>query len=105
LSEGKVGKDYVFVDVGLCGLFGGFTVLSTKALSTLLTMQWIDIFTHWLTYTLILVCVSYSHMARNLSSQVLLLTGVGQIRYLNRALMNFDSRVSQLMTIVATLFL
>jgi len=55
LSEGEVGKSFVFVDVGLCALFGGFTVLSTKALSTLLTLQWIDIFRHQLSYILFLV--------------------------------------------------
>ncbi|KAJ3517552.1 hypothetical protein NLJ89_g438 [Agrocybe chaxingu] len=78
LSEGRLGKRWVFIDVGLCALFGGFTVLSTKALSTLLTSQWIEIFTQWITYPLI---------------ATLILTGVGQIRYLNRALMRFDSKV------------
>jgi hypothetical protein len=56
LSEGSIGRTWVFVDVGLCALFGGFTVLSTKALSTLITLEWIDIFTEWITYPLILVC-------------------------------------------------
>lgn len=98
LSEGSIGRNWVFVDIGICALFGlspplsfvtvrlyqassagGFTVLSTKALSTLLTLQWIEIFTKWITYPLI---------------AVLILTGVGQIRYLNRALMRFDSKVS-----------
>ncbi|KJA29659.1 hypothetical protein HYPSUDRAFT_31621 [Hypholoma sublateritium FD-334 SS-4] len=78
LSEGNIGRNWVFVDIGICALFGGFTVLSTKALSTLLTLQWIEIFTKWITYPLI---------------AVLILTGVGQIRYLNRALMRFDSKV------------
>ncbi|PSR73489.1 hypothetical protein PHLCEN_2v10781 [Hermanssonia centrifuga] len=78
LSEGSIGTRYVFVDVGLCALFGGFTVLSTKAISTLLTMEWFEIFTEWITYPVILV---------------LLGTGVGQIRYLNRALMRFDSKI------------
>ncbi|KAK7061572.1 DUF803 domain membrane protein [Favolaschia claudopus] len=78
LSEGNAGRRSVFVDVGLCALFGGFTVLSTKAISTLLTMQWFEMFTKWITYPTILV---------------LILTGVGQIRYLNRALMRFDGKV------------
>ncbi|KAJ6509965.1 DUF803-domain-containing protein [Mycena vitilis] len=78
LSERKAGKQHVFVDVGLCALFGGFTVLSTKAISTLLTMEWFEMFTKWITYPTIVV---------------LALTGVGQIRYLNRALMRFDSKV------------
>ena len=34
---------------------GGFTVLATKALSTLLTMEWIKIFTEWITYPIIAV--------------------------------------------------
>ena len=34
---------------------GGFTVLSTKALSTLLTMEWIKVFTEWITYPIIAV--------------------------------------------------
>ncbi|KAL1740508.1 magnesium transporter NIPA-domain-containing protein, partial [Schizophyllum fasciatum] len=78
LSPGRIGQKYVFIDVGLCALFGGFTVLSTKAISTLLTMEWVNIFTHWITYVVIVVLV---------------VTGVGQIRYLNRALMRFDSKV------------
>ncbi|KAG7097132.1 hypothetical protein E1B28_004510 [Marasmius oreades] len=78
LSEGSVGQQYVLVDVGLCALFGGFTVLSTKAVSTLLTMQWSQVFTKFIMYPVMLV---------------LLLTGIGQIRYLNRALMRFDSKI------------
>lgn len=78
LSASKRGREWVFVDVGLCALFGGFTVLSTKALSTLLTMEWIKIFTEWITYPIV---------------AILLGTGIGQIRYLNRALMRFDSKI------------
>ncbi|KAJ7095234.1 DUF803-domain-containing protein [Mycena belliarum] len=78
LSEGIAGRKWVFVDVGLCALFGGFTVLSTKAVSTLLTMEWLEMFTKWITYPTI---------------AVLAFTGVGQIRYLNRALMRFDAKL------------
>jgi len=78
LSERESGKKHVYVDVGLCALFGGFTVLSTKAISTLLTLEWFEIFTEWITYPVI---------------AILLGTGIGQIRYLNRALMRFDSRI------------
>lgn len=78
LSEGEIGRRVVFVDVGLCAIFGGFTVLSTKGISTLLTLEWWDMFTEWITYPVVLVLV---------------LTGVGQIRYLNRALKRFDSKV------------
>jgi len=78
LSEGTLGKRWVYVDVGLCALFGGFTVLSTKAISTLLTLEWFEIFTEWITYPVI---------------AILIFTGVGQIKYLNRALMRFDSKI------------
>ncbi|RDB22614.1 putative magnesium transporter NIPA6 [Hypsizygus marmoreus] len=78
LSHGEIGREWVFVDVGLCALFGGFTVLSTKAISTLLTLEWIEMFSQWITYPVL---------------AVLIFTGVGQIRYLNRALMRFDSKV------------
>ncbi|KAK7695567.1 hypothetical protein QCA50_000203 [Cerrena zonata] len=78
LSEGRFGKRVVYVDVGLCALFGGFTVLSTKAVSTLLTMEWFEMFTEWITYPVLAILIG---------------TGVGQIRYLNRALMRFDSKI------------
>ncbi|KAI0080677.1 DUF803-domain-containing protein [Panus rudis PR-1116 ss-1] len=78
LSERPIGSRFVYIDVGLCALFGGFTVLSTKAISTLLTLEWFDIFTEWITYPVLVVLVG---------------TGIGQIRYLNRALMRFDSKV------------
>ncbi|GJE84939.1 magnesium transporter NIPA-domain-containing protein [Phanerochaete sordida] len=78
LSEGQAGEKYVFVDVGLCAIFGGFTVLSTKAFSSLLTREGFEVFTQWITYPILAVLVG---------------TGVGQIRYLNRALMRFDSKI------------
>lgn len=94
LSEGEYGRRFVIVDVGLCAIFGGyssfccekrlnggtggFTVLSTKGISTILTIEWIDMFTEWITYPVIVVLVA---------------TGIGQIRYLNRALKRFDSKV------------
>ncbi|KAI0321861.1 magnesium transporter NIPA-domain-containing protein [Amylostereum chailletii] len=78
LSEGRLGKKYVMIDVGLCALFGGFTVLSTKAVSTLLTTRGLLMFKEWITYPTVLVLAG---------------TGVCQIRYLNRALMRFDSKV------------
>ena len=78
ISEGNRGCEWVWVDVGLCAIFGGYTVLATKGLSTLLSLELIGIFKEWLTYPLIIV---------------LLGTGILQIRYLNRALMNFDSKI------------
>ncbi|KAI0053078.1 DUF803-domain-containing protein [Auriscalpium vulgare] len=78
LSEGRVGRRSVLVDLGLCALFGGFTVLSTKGFSTLLTTRGLEMFKEWITYPILAVLVG---------------TGIGQIRYLNRALMRFDSKV------------
>ncbi|KAI9447785.1 DUF803-domain-containing protein [Lactarius indigo] len=78
LSEGRAGRRWVLVDVGLCALFGGFTVLSTKAISTLLATRGFDMFKESMTYPVLAVLFG---------------TGVGQIRYLNRALMRFDSKV------------
>jgi len=78
LSGKPVGYRYVIIDVGLCALFGGFTVLATKGVSTLLTTRGLLMFKEWITYPIIAVLIG---------------TGVGQIRYLNRALMRFDSKV------------
>jgi len=78
ISEGNKGCEWVWVDVGLCAIFGGYTVLATKGLSTLLSLELIGIFKEWITYPLIII---------------LLGTGVLQIRYLNRALMHFDSKI------------
>jgi len=75
LSEGRAGRRWVYVDVGLCALFGtsrihsdavlrcsackegGFTVLATKGVSTLLTMEWIVMFKEWITYPVIAVSI------------------------------------------------
>ncbi|KAG9074217.1 hypothetical protein FS749_014254, partial [Ceratobasidium sp. UAMH 11750] len=72
------GDRWALVDVGLCALFGGFTVLSTKAVSSLLSTEWAKVFTEWVFYPSILT---------------LALTGVGQVRHLNRALQHHESRV------------
>ena len=76
---------------------GGFTVLSTKAISTLLTTNGFNMFEQWVTYPVLAVSRcghDYTCMHLAASAQVLIGTGVGQIRYLNRALMRFDSKVS-----------
>lgn len=70
LSHGKLGRTYVFIDVGLCALFGGFTVLSTKALSTIITMKWYEAFAEWITYPLVLVSI----FILSLSNSFLILT-------------------------------
>ncbi|ETW84543.1 hypothetical protein HETIRDRAFT_458251 [Heterobasidion irregulare TC 32-1] len=70
--------EWVLVDIGLCALFGGFTVLATKGVSTLLTMEYMDVFAEWITYPILAILIG---------------TGIGQIKYLNRALMRYDSKV------------
>lgn len=55
LSSRKVGQEHVFIDVGACAFFGGFTVLSTKAFSSLLTMEWAAVFKEWITYPVLAV--------------------------------------------------
>ena len=66
LSSRRAGKKWVYVDVGTCALFGGFTVLSTKAFSTLLTMEWYAIFKEWITYPVLAVCVHYFDFSSSL---------------------------------------
>lgn len=78
LSERAIGHHYVYIDVGLCALFGGFTVLATKAVSTILSLEGLKMFEEPITYPLLVILAG---------------TGVGQVKYLNRALMSFDSKV------------
>ncbi|KZT62885.1 DUF803-domain-containing protein [Calocera cornea HHB12733] len=78
LSNKEFGKKHVLVDMGLCALFGGFTVLSTKGVSSMLTLRGLSIFEEWITYPFLVVLTG---------------TAIGQIKYLNRALQKFDSKV------------
>ncbi|CDZ96232.1 Uncharacterized conserved protein [Phaffia rhodozyma] len=76
----EMGRDdrFLLIDVGLCALLGGFTVLSTKAVSSLLSTLWLDVFSKWIFYPIL---------------AVLIVTCIGQLRYLNKALQRFDSKV------------
>ena len=64
-------------------------------------MEWFDIFAEWITYPVIAVSISnhldQCYFSLDCFRKVLLGTGVGQIRYLNRALMRFDSKVHNLL--------
>ena len=73
------GNRYIWIDVGVCTLFGGYTVLSTKALSSLLSVMFLSAFEWWVTWLLVAVLIG---------------TSVMQIKYLNKALMRFQSKVS-----------
>ena len=73
------GSKYIAIDVGVCALFGGYTVLSTKALSSLLSTIFLAAFADWITWVLVVVLV---------------VTSVLQVKFLNRALMRFQSKAS-----------
>ena len=75
-ASGKYGHKSILVDLGLVGLFGGYTALSTKGVASLLSD------TLWRTLTF---PITYLLLA------VLIASAVMQIRYVNRALQRFDS--------------
>lgn len=78
MSTTALGDRWVLIDVGTCAIFGGFTVLSTKGISSLISGgQPIEALKFPITYVLIVVLAA---------------TAVVQITYLNRALQRFDSR-------------
>ncbi|CAG8441856.1 6485_t:CDS:2 [Ambispora leptoticha] len=72
----EIGPRFIFVDLSLVALFGGYTVLSTKAISSMLTMTFVLMFEAGITWVLLFV---------------LIVTAVAQIKYLNKALQRFDS--------------
>lgn len=77
-SETSYGEKWIGIDVGICALFGGFTVLSTKALSSLLSTIFLNLFKRPIGWILLVVLVG---------------TSILQVKYLNRALMRFESKV------------
>ena len=74
--EPRYGRKTILVDIGLVALFGGYTALSTKGVSSLLSGSLYKAFTFPIFYFLVLILVGSALM---------------QIRYLNRALQNYDS--------------
>ncbi|KAH6601511.1 hypothetical protein BASA50_001549 [Batrachochytrium salamandrivorans] len=76
ISYAPQGRKYILVDLLIVALFGGYTVLATKALSSLLKLSFLTLFGHWVTYLMLFVLVS---------------TAVLQVQHLNRALSAFDS--------------
>jgi hypothetical protein len=73
------GGRFAAVDVGICAIFGGYTVLSTKAMASLLSTIFLEAFEYPITYGLLVVLAG---------------TSVAQVRYLNKALMVFQSKAS-----------
>ena len=76
VARPKYGNRTVLIDLGLVGLFGGYTALSTKGVASLLSDTLWRAMTFPITYILLLVLV---------------LSALMQIKYVNKALQNFDS--------------
>ncbi|KAF3930153.1 hypothetical protein ABW19_dt0208948 [Dactylella cylindrospora] len=70
------GSRIILIDLGLVGLFGGYTALATKGVSSLLSSSLYKIVTYPVFYLLVFI---------------LGLTAVLQIKYLSRSLQRFDS--------------
>jgi hypothetical protein len=75
-ASARYGDRSILIDLGLVALFGGYTALSTKGVSSLLSYRLWRVLTFPITYGLVIVLV---------------VTALMQIRYLNRALQRFDS--------------
>ncbi|KAK8213184.1 hypothetical protein M8818_002482 [Zalaria obscura] len=72
----RYGDRTILIDLGLVGLFGGYTALSTKGVASLLSNTVWRVVTFPITYLLVAVLIT---------------TAVLQIKYVNRALQRFDS--------------
>ncbi|KAK4250518.1 putative magnesium transporter NIPA7 [Corynascus novoguineensis] len=72
----RYGHKTILIDLGLVGLFGGYTVLSTKGVSSMLSATLFRAFTTPVTYVLAFILLS---------------TAIMQVRYVNKALQRFDS--------------
>ncbi|RYP17069.1 hypothetical protein DL767_010086 [Monosporascus sp. MG133] len=72
----KYGHRTILIDLGLVGLFGGYTALTTKGVSSMLSSTLLKAFATPVTYGLLFV---------------LIVTAVMQVRYVNKALQRFDS--------------
>ncbi|KAI8378206.1 magnesium transporter NIPA-domain-containing protein [Choanephora cucurbitarum] len=71
------GSSSIMIDLGLVAIYGGYTVLSTKSVASLLSLTFLRCLRNYpVSYVLIFVLV---------------VTAVLQIKYLNRALQRFDS--------------
>jgi drug/metabolite transporter (DMT)-like permease len=75
-ASNKYGHKSILIDIGLVGLFGGYTALSTKGIASLLSNKIWKVITFPITYPLLIVLVS---------------TAIMQIKYLNRALQRFNA--------------
>ncbi|KAL1590370.1 hypothetical protein WHR41_00512 [Cladosporium halotolerans] len=76
IASNKYGEKSILIDLGLVGLFGGYTALSTKGVASLLSNKIWRVITFPITYLLVAVLVS---------------TAIMQIKYVNRALQRFNA--------------
>ena len=76
VASPRYGRRSILVDLGLVGLFGGYTALSTKGVASLLSGNLWLAFTYPITYVLVFILVGSAIM---------------QIRYVNRALQHYGS--------------
>lgn len=72
----KYGNKTILLDLGLVGLFGGYTALSTKGVASMLSSTLWRAFSTPITYILIAVLIG---------------TAIMQVHYVNKALQRFDS--------------
>lgn len=76
IASNRYGDRTLIIDIGLVGLFGGYTALSTKGIASLLSYTLWRALTFPITYLLVAILVA---------------TAILQIKYVNRALQRFDS--------------
>ncbi|TAQ88003.1 hypothetical protein B7494_g3688 [Chlorociboria aeruginascens] len=72
----RYGSRTILIDLGLVGLFGGYTALSTKGVASMLSSTLWRALTSLVTYLLLVILFG---------------TAVMQVRYVNKALQRFDS--------------
>lgn len=77
LSNSPNGSKYIYIDLIIASIFGGFTVVCTKVISSfIVNLDFISI-----------IMLPITHIL----SIILIATAVLQIRFLNKSLANFDS--------------
>lgn len=75
-ASNKYGEKSILIDLGVVGLFGGYTALATKGAASLVSDKLWRALTFPITYVCVLILVG---------------SALSQIRYINRALQRFDS--------------
>ncbi|KAF2181828.1 DUF803-domain-containing protein [Zopfia rhizophila CBS 207.26] len=76
IASNRFGERNILIDLGLVGLFGGYTALSTKGVASMLSYTLWRAITFPVTYLLV---------------AILVFTAIMQIKYVNRALQRFDA--------------